>query len=231
MKYFLIFLSAIFSVVLTLALAADEEMKLLSLNAPPYIYELPDGSVEGLFHDRLSCILGNIGQSYSVEIIPWKRTKIEVEQGRADGFFPSIDLGKLEKYATRTDTVMTTNYYLYYLKDSPLKPGDPDFKKTAQISILSGTQQDKELKMAGYKLGPAAHSFGSLFDFLEHGRADAILVSGIIARAILKQRGTLDKYDREFHSKLSFGVYIANVYLEKSPNFLNSFNQHINVCL
>ena len=86
------------------------------------------------------------------------------------------------------------------------------------------------LKAAGYRLGPEAHSFETLFEFLDHGRADAILLSGVIAHALLLQRGKLKEYDRVFHSKLSFGAYLSNVYLEKNPNFLKSFNQHINGC-
>ena len=52
MKYFIVGLSAIFFVVMTPALQAADDIKLLALNAPPYIYKLQDGSVEGLFHSR-----------------------------------------------------------------------------------------------------------------------------------------------------------------------------------
>lgn len=230
MKYFIVGLSAIFFVIMAPAMQAADDMRLLALNAPPYIYKLQDGSVEGLFHDRLSCILGKINQPFSVEIVPWTRAKIEVESGRAEGFFPTIKSDKYENYATLTDAVMSTNYYLYYLKESPIKPSDPDFKEKAQVSILSGTLQNKALEAAGYRLGPDAHSFEGLFDFLAHGRADAILISGVIARALLLQRGKLKEYDRAFHSKLSFGAYLSNVYLEKNPNLLKAFNKHINGC-
>lgn len=137
MNFFIACLGASLSFSMAPALQATDDMRLLALNAPPYIYKLQNGSVEGLFHDRLSCILGKIDQPFSVEIVPWKRASLEVEQGRADGFFPTTQSDKYEDYATLTETVMATNFYLYYLKEAPLKPGNPNFKEKAKVDRKS----------------------------------------------------------------------------------------------
>lgn len=230
MNYFVIFLSAIIYIVSAPDLEAAEELKLLASDAPPYISQLPDGSFEGQFYDRMACVLDKMEQPFSTELKPWMRVQAEVEQGKAEGFFPTTKSEFRDAYATFTDSLLDPKFYLYYLRDSALKPDSPDFNEKAKVSVLWGTLLYQELASAGNMLGPEAHSFEALFELLDRGRVDAVLLSGDIASILLKERGTSDKYMRTVHSSRPMGVYLSNVFLEKQPTFLSRFNKEINGC-
>lgn len=230
MKFFLKSLILFLCIMLGSALHAREDLKLLTPNTPPFVFNVADGPIEGLFYDRVKCVLDNLGLSYSVSIEPWKRAQAEVQVGRADGFFPASRSDYRDTYASLSDSVMEAEFYFYYLKNSPLKPEDPDFKERATVSAFWGSMRYQELQDAGFQLGPEAHTFETLFDLADHGRVDAVLLSGVMAQSILEHRGRLKNYERSFHSSRPMGVYLSNVYLEQHPDFLNSFNQRIKGC-
>ena len=233
MKYFEQRLNALLLAMLALvgsSVQADDELSLLSIEAPPYVYMLPDGSLDGLFYTRMKCVLDKIQQPYSVSFKPWLRVQMDVENGSADGFFPAVRSQERDQYASLTNTIIAAKYFLYYLKDAPLKPGDPDFKAKAKVSSIRGTLRNQELVAAGYMPGPEAISFENLFDQLDRGRVEAILISGALAEFLATKRGTLDMYGRQFYDELSFGMYISNAFIKQRPEFLNKFNSNIHSC-
>lgn len=230
MKYFFVGLSAIVYVAFAPGLEAKEELKLLAVEAPPFISKLPDGSLGGIFYERLKCVLEKIEQPFSIEFQPWLRAQIEVQAGRASGFLPASKDIQRDKYATLSDSLMEVNSNFYYLKDSSLKPDDPDFKERAKVSAMWGSTQYQELQAANFTLGPTAHGFDNLFLLVEHGRADAVLAPGILAETILKNRGVLNKYKKDYYISHYSGVYFTNVYLEQHPTFLSRFNKEISGC-
>ncbi len=230
MKYFIRELITLSYIILSPALQAADELKLLTTEVLPYISKSADGSLGGVTYNQVVCILNKMEQPFSIELEPWTRVQADVERGRADGFFPSTVSDKRSKFAAASDSLMNTNIFLYYLEDAPLKPDSPEFKEKAKIAALHGTLIHQDLVDAGYVMGPDAHSFGALFDFLDRGRADAILLPEDIASTILKTRETLKKYKRHIYSYRFSVAYISNAYLENHPDFLQRFNKEIGGC-
>jgi polar amino acid transport system substrate-binding protein len=231
MKYFIVGLSSIISVSVTPALQAQEKLRLLSIDAPPYIFQLSDGSLAGLFYDRIKCVLEKIEQPYSIEFQPWLRAQIEVRAGRASGFFPATRDDQRDAYATFSNSLIEVESDFYSLKTSTLDPQNPEFKEKAIISALWGSTQYRDLHNENYKVGPVAHSLESLFGLVERGRVDAILVPDFVAETILENKGTLKNYKKSFYSSHRSGVYITNAYLEQYPTFLTRFNEKIAECI
>lgn len=230
MKYFLNSLILLLCMILGSALHAREDIKLLTPNTPPFVFKVADGPIEGVFYDRVECALNKLGLTYSVSLEPWKRAQAEVQVGRADGFFPASRSDFRDTYASLSDSVMEAEFYFYYLKNSMFKPKDPDFNEMATVSAFWGSMRYQELQEAGFQLGPEAHTFETLFDLADHGRVDAVLLSGVMGQSILERRGRLENYERSFHSSRPMGVYFANVFLEQHPGFLNNFNHRIKGC-
>lgn len=231
MKYFIIGLSSIICVFLTPALQAQEELTLFTTETSPYVVKLPNGSFKGLFYDRVACVLDKMQIDYAISLEPWKRAQAEVQAGRASGFFPASRSDLRDTYASISANIMYAEFYFYYLKTAPYQPDTPNFKEKATVSAFWGSMRYQELESGGYTIGPRAYTFESLFDLTDHGRVDAVLLPDVMAKAILKQRGTLNNYKRSFHSKRPMGVYFANAFLEKNPTFLMKFNQKISGCV
>lgn len=230
MKYFIANICALFSIIFSPALQAVDELKLLTTEVLPYISKSPDGSLGGTTYNKVVCILNKMEQPFSIELEPWIRVQADVERGKADGFFPSTVSDKRNKFATASDSFMDTNIYLYYVEGAPLKPDSREFKEKAKVAAFQGTLIHQDLVDAGYIMGPDAHSFETLFDFLDRGRADAIFLPEDIASSILKTRKTSKKYKRYVYSSRHSGVYISNVYLKSHPDFLTRFNKEIPSC-
>lgn len=233
MKYFLASIGVLFSIILTPNLGAIDNHKSLSLltvDVPPLISKLPDGTFVGVFYERLNCVLNKMQQPYSIEVQPWKRAQAEVRAGRADGFIPATREDLRDTYATFSDALMEVKSYFYYPVNAALKPKNPDYKASANVSALLGSTQFQDLLIDNYTPGPRAHSFDHLFDLLEHNRVDAVLAPEALGKSILKQRGIDKNYKQHFYSSRHSGVYITNDYLENHPDFLTRFNKEIPGC-
>ena len=230
MKYFVIGLGFILSISAAPESRAEDVLRLVTDQAPPYISMKPDGSFEGSFYQRMNCVLTKMDQAYSIGFRPWKRAQAEVENGGADGFFPTSRSDVRDEYAVFSDSLLTAKFNFYFLKDADLKPDDPDFKKKGRVSALWGTLVYQQLTAEGANLGPDAHSFENLFELLDYKRTDAILLSSDIADALLAKQGTKSKYRAQLHSIRPQCIYISKEYLKKHPAFLLTFNKTTKSC-
>ena len=230
MKYLIIALSTILFITPVTDLDAEDEMKIFVLEAPPFISQQPDGTVTGIFYDRLKCIFERMQKPFSVEMQPWKRAQAEVLAGRAAGFAPASREDIRDTYATFSGSLMEVKSYFYYLKSATLEPQDPDYKDRAKVSALIGSTQYQDLQNENYTLGPLVQNFENLFDLVERKRVEAVLAPAVLAEMILKARGTLNNYKKHYYSSRHSGVYFANGYLDKHPGFLQRFNKEIGGC-
>ncbi|NOX34252.1 MAG: amino acid ABC transporter substrate-binding protein [Deltaproteobacteria bacterium] len=175
----------IFMVSLSSAFAKNFEI--LTGEWAPYVSKsMKDGGPTAII---VSQVLKAVGHTASFKYVPWKRTEVLTQQGKAVATFPWSATDEFKKKCYLSTPIATQKMVFFYIKD---KLGDWDY---------TGLDQLKKLKVGGsegysyvgiFKSGGVKAEYGpnteSSLKKLVHGRIDVVPESQLVGWQVIKSK-------------------------------------------
>jgi len=159
---------------------ADEILKLAILDFPPYEFK-KGPEIDGISVQIVKEVFKRMNQPISIELLPWSRALLYLEEGKIDGLFEILKKPEREKFADYSKVVlMDENASLFVIKDSNII-FDGDFNKLKDYTF--GVRQDFSY---GHKFDQAVKDnvinkiikkveMESLLHLLNRGRIDILI--------------------------------------------------------
>lgn len=183
---------------------------------------------EQALRDQMQCVLQKMKFNPHIEIKPWNRIYHDLQRGQLDGFFSAIPRKQLDAYAEISAPLIVENWYWFW------RPGikAPDsWQEGFRLGSILGSQQEKWLEEAGYKVSMTANHLPQLIKMLDKGRIDVILVDREhFFQAVHQSRESAINYQSRFFRYMPLGAYFSESFLQKHPGFLQRFNQQTHQC-
>jgi len=115
--------------------------------APPY-QVVVDGRLSGEAVQVLDCALSRLQLAYQVDLVPWKRAQVNVQQQRSDGYFSVMADPAQSAFATLSAPLVQEKWYWYALTPAVLQTAD--FPVGLRIGALRGSNQANWLQEQGW---------------------------------------------------------------------------------
>ena len=206
----------------------DDELPLVRLttqNWAPYQCVTPSG-VSGVAVERVRSILNKMNYRCTIEVLPWKRAQLVVEQNHADGFFSASQNNSRDKYATISSPIAEQNWMWYFHTGKVVDVTSDEFVTNTNIGVLTGSNMSTWLKTNGFDHVFESHNMDALVKRFSTGLLQCVLSNELVMSATLKR---LNLSESDLISKLNrnkpLGVYFSKGFLQKHPGFLKEFNQ------
>lgn len=213
---------------ISMAVGAKSRLHLETTLIPPYQVMI-DGQLKGSAVEVLQCALLQLPMTHTTNIVPWKRAKNNVRNGRSDGYFSVMRLPEMEPYARLSAPLMLEKWF-WFAFDRKLfqRPG---FPSTVRIGVLRGSNQEGWLQEHQIPIAQSVNQLSSLLRLLSIRRIDTLLVDRQVMLQALEQRMGLEQpLARQFERYASLGVYFSNHFLQQTPGFIHHFNDAISHC-
>jgi polar amino acid transport system substrate-binding protein len=170
---------------------------------PPYTLGETGAPTGGLKVRLLEEVIKRIdGVTATVELLPWKRCQIEVQEGRVDGILPLFPNDERRSYMTFSDETMPEQSVFWYdrtrFPDGIDWSGSYDEIAGLQLGMLRGSYIDEDME-AAFSAGKditRANGISALFLLLEHGRVDLVATDFAVGRYTAQQRGLSARFAR-----------------------------------
>ncbi len=182
---------------------------------------------EQAVRDQMQCVLQKLKFNPHIETKPWNRIYHDLQRGQLDGFFSAIPRKQLDAYAEISVPLIIENWYWFW------RPGfeaPNSWQEGFRLGSILGSQQEKWLEEAGYKVSMTANHLPQLIKMLNKGRIDAILVDREHFFQAVQQSPEAIQYQSRFFRYMPLGAYFSESFLQKNPGFLQKFNQQANQC-
>lgn len=102
------------------ALAHSAPLELVTLNYPPYAYQVDD-QVQGIAVDLVQEVFDALEQPIQISVLPWARSLKYVETGKADGIFTVFKTPERETFLDYSREVLLPQVIALYAKsDTPV---------------------------------------------------------------------------------------------------------------
>jgi len=198
---------------------ATEMMKSLHKKGLPYI----------------ECVFAKMKRTYKVISVPWQRAQLGVEKSSYDGFFVASRNENRDHYAEFSEPFFNIDWLYIATKKSGLTPDDPNFTQktfaanrgSARLTWLLDKVENQEITN---EVIITTNSFSSV-QMLSRGRVDINLENRENFEVALKKTGLPRSDFKTFIAKSKpVGVYFGNAFLNREPEFLESFNAGVRVC-
>lgn len=187
-----------------------------------------DIETEQALREQMECVLTHMKFKPRIETKPWNRIYHDLQRGQLDGFFSAIPRKQLDAYAEISVPLIVENWYWFW------RPGikaPESWQKGFRLGSILGSQQEKWLEEAGYKVSMTANHLPQLIKMLDKGRIDVILVDREhFLQAIHLSQQAADSYRSRFFRYMPLGAYFSEGFLQKHPGFLQTFNKQANQC-
>lgn len=208
---------------------AKSELKFLMPDYPPYTYQ-ELGHNKGVGYEAVAAILADLGVAFSAELVPhFGRVVLDLQKGKADGFFLATESAERNRIAVLSDSVMTIEWTWVWLKQrTDVIPGSAAFKHQAQVSAQTNSNVYHWLKENNYQVTAGTADIRGLFNLLIFKRVDAILLPKLTINTLMAEQGintALFSFRHEVN--LPIGIYIHKTYLQKNPDFMKKLNAAI----
>lgn len=205
-------------------LKAEDTIIITTQIWPPY-QTFENDSLGGDATETLREIFDSLNIPYRINVYPWKRAQLLVQNGEADAFFLASQNEKRDAYASVSIPLFEQKWVWYYLKDSKLKPGSTTFRDKAKVSANVGSNMFNWLRKNGYYTTISDQTTSQLLDRLLAKRVDAILANSEVMQNILDNRNinSLEIDSTQLYDK-PLRVYFSHKYLNEHKDFLDEFN-------
>ncbi len=207
------------------------QVTLTTHNLPPYGSFFPDNTFRGKAADVVSCALDDMNVALDLKVQPWRRAQVEVEQGRADGFFAGSQNARRDDYATKSVIIADQKWQWYLLKESNWSPDQEQFRTEATVSSFLGANMQKWLVENNYNVAATPPNTEALATMLLAGRIDAALANNYVMDGILSDKGLSYRVKNFELKNKPLYVYFSNDFVAAYPAFLPQFNHHAQQCL
>lgn len=118
--------------------------------SPPLAYHEADGKPAGLAVELVGELLARLGQSGSIELVPWVRGLQFVDEAPAVFLFPMARTPEREQAYQWIGPIYLSHFALYSLADSPLRISSlEDAGRAASIGVYRGDVREQILRNAG----------------------------------------------------------------------------------
>ncbi|WP_417454008.1 substrate-binding periplasmic protein [Kiloniella sp.] len=227
-------LSILQTVVMTFfssAVIAAEPVIITTHELPPYSYFDEENNFTGIATTVLECVLHKLEKPYKIQVVPWKRAQILVQNHEADGFYAASKNAFRDSYAVMTKAIAEQTWTWYLRKESLLDPQSNDFKKNANVSSFLGANMHKWLIANDYNVSntPATDT-KSLLRMLLSDRFEAVLANELVMDRLLHKTDQLEHVRKVDLKNKPLGVYFSNRFLLNNPGFIEQFNQQVTPC-
>jgi polar amino acid transport system substrate-binding protein len=220
--FFLIILSLHFSLA-----AQNRKIILTSQDLPPLGYYDNNGNYDGIAVKVVRYALDRMKVDYEILVYPWARAQNEVKNNKADGFFAGSRNAERDSYAVMSEIIADQNWVWYQLKDNPMNPKDPAFKKKATVGSYLGANMLDWLIENKYRVRAKPKNTELLIKMLLAKRVDAVLANNLVAGEIIKRDGLSDRLKTTIEKEKPLGVYFSKKFIRNNPGFLQKFNGYI----
>lgn len=176
----------------TPAVRARAEPLVLAAESFPPFSQLQDGLAQGLDWDVVRAALGALGLEARLEILPWKRALVDLEEGLLDaliGVSPG-DLNEREVALAFPDEPLSGSHSrFYYRKAQPFVFDGLFTLKGKRISVLTGYQYPPDFNNAPYFQRDASATHEQSLRKLLARRVDLALVHAGVGEHLLQREG------------------------------------------
>lgn len=125
------------------------ELKIVSVDFPPYTYQTPNGGA-GVMYDVVQELAKRVSQTTHVEFMPWARARLETEKISNGGIFPLARTTEREKNYTWVAHILDDPYVFFAMKSSKVNISSIAAAKKIRVGTLKGSVADLELKKLGF---------------------------------------------------------------------------------
>lgn len=191
---------------------------------------IADETFTGVAADLVRCIFQKMDIPLEIQVVPWERAQVNVRNGLADGFFAASRKDSRDEFAVMTDEIADQNWNWYLLKENPMNPDDPSFKKKAEVGGFVGANMLKWMKANGYHVTATPKDTEGLLKMLLGKRVDAVMANNHVMAALLKKYGAEDEVKIYLNLDKPLGVYFSREFLQTHPGFIEKFNSLIPGC-
>lgn len=177
---------------------AQDRLRLVTLEYPPYIINAPGGA-EGLAASIVREVFARMNQPISIEFYPWSRSLRMLASGEADALFTIKHTQERERTMLfPRESLLSQDYVFFVRKDSNLRfNGDFASLANATIGLVRntsyGTRFDTALARGGFPKLEYANDYEHIFRMLLAGRVDAVICSHLVGLSFLRQMNGVDQ--------------------------------------
>lgn len=209
------------------AATAADAVRMTTQEWSPY-QVLENGTLGGHAVAAVQCVMESIDTPYTIDVLPWARAQLLVEEGQADAFFAASASAKRDAYATLSDSIAPQVWRWYHLKDNAVDIGN---KENLAVGVQLGSNMASWLDSNDYKAVTKLPQSGDLIRVLKAGRVEAVLSNELAFEDDLAAVGeSLDQFSSVEHSNRPLAVYFSNTFLAANPGFLDKFNAAVPSC-
>ena len=191
---------------------------------------IADETFRGVAVDRVRCVLDKMAIPVEIQVVPWRRAQLLVERGKVDGFFAASQNDVRDKFAVKTATIADQKWNWYLLKENPLSPREPSFKKQATVGGFVGANMLKWMKEQSYNVTVTPKNTESLLKLLLARRVDAVMANNYVMQALLQNYGVEDQVKVYLNMDKPLFVYFSKDFLNSRPMFIEKFNGLVPEC-
>jgi hypothetical protein len=227
MRKVICFLTFMVTVNMSFAVQQTSELRLATsqLSSKTITLEI---QTEQSLREQMECVLSQMNFKPRIETKPWNRIYHDLQRGQLDGFYSAIRRNQLDSFATISVPLIVENWYWFW------RPGitAPDsWQEGYRLGSILGSQQEKWLEEAGYKISMTANHLPQLIRMLDRGRVDVILVDREhFLQAVYQSHESAVGYQSRFFRYMPLGAYFSGDFLGRHPGFLQQFNQQTTQC-
>ena len=197
--------------------AQADPLRIVSEAWAPYIYE-ENGVVRGLDYELTATVLGRLGITHELQLLPWKRSLAEFDEGRADAILDIFRNPDREQSMVFIDEPLSSSeFVLFYARQRPFPYSDLSSLKGRRIGVSPGYWYSNEaFRQSKDFIRENAPSHAANFGKLMLGRVDMVLIERRVGLYLAQQMGILDQLDYHRQPISHDDLYLA---LRRTPEF------------
>ena len=199
---------------------------------PPYQVMLR-GELSGVSMSTVRCVFSDMGEPYSVSVMPWGRAIADLKNGEADGLFSSLPTKELADSAVMSAPFALEKWYWYFAPgiDSSID----GFPRGLRTGAVRASNQERWLEKNGMPVTETVNEGKQLLRLVAAGRLDAFVADERYFKELLNEVDAselerLSRLQRRFIRYMPLGVYFGKHFLAEHPDFMSEFNALIGKC-
>ncbi len=197
--------------------AQADPLRIVSEPWAPYVYE-ESGVVRGQDYELTAQVLERLGIAHELQLLPWKRSLAEFDEGRADAILDIFRNQAREQDMVFVDEPLSSSeFVLFYARQRPFPYRDLNSLKGRRIGVSPGYWYSNEaFRRSKDFIRETGPSHTANFGKLLLGRVDMVLVDRRVGLHIARQMGILDQVDYHRRPISRDDLYLA---LRRTPEF------------
>ena len=190
----------IFSFFFVSSKAQATQLRIFSIDFPPYTYQTPNGG-SGVMFEIVQELAKRVGQTAQVEFMPWARARVETEKISNGGIFPLARTTEREKNYSWIAHILDDPYVFFSMKSSKVNISSVAAAKKYRIGILKGSVSELELKKLGFsKVESVANDLQNVLK-LKQGHIDA-WVAPLSSKDQYKEKAEISAHELKIGAEL-----------------------------